>query len=372
MDDNELDKLFGIEGEEAEEEIAKAEPAKTDSESSAADKKEEKNGKPEKSEEPEKQEKTEEPDKAEEDVTVEEAEEEPEPKEVVGIEEYPEPKPKKRELPKIELPEIHIPRAGVLAIALVSLVVLIVCLIAFLPAFRLRTVQIEGNIVLTDEEILEMAGLEYDKHLMSGVSGNLWDVLCLNYGNTEKQIMATNPYVEDITITIKLPSTVYIEVKERSKIAYIKTPDGYAALDRNGLVLELESGEDAEDVRPLICGMQLDSINLGSTVEIKNRSDYDKAIIVLGAILAADNASVGGSYSMFANTKEVRILPSGYVFLTIYSPSQNLIQIKLSDTEGINEDMEWLLYAINANAFDNVTGDGALDMTGDEYIYDEY
>jgi len=252
------------------------------------------------------------------------------------------------------------------------LAVVIVCCVLFLPQFRVRNVTIEGNTVLTDEEIMEMCNFKYNAHLMSGVSGNVFDYLGLNYGKTEQYIKDNNPYVEDIKIKVKLPSTVYIEVKERNKIAYIKTPDGYAALDKNGIVLELSSGDDASEVRPLICGIVTDAVTLGGTVDIVNKTAYNKAIIVLGAILAADNASIGGDYSMFANTSEVRVLPSGYIFLTIYSPSGNLIQIKLNSTDSINEDMAWLLYAFNADAFDKVTTDGALDMTGDEYIYQEY
>ena len=367
MDDNELDKLFGDLEDDAKEDAEVTEP---DKDSASSDDKEdikEKDSKEAETEEEEAKQET----SAEGEKEEEKAEVSDEPKKV--IKKTPKPAPKKEfKLPEIDLPEIHLSRPAILAISLASLIILIVCLVAFLPAFRLRNVKIEGNVVLSDEEILAMTGLEYDKHLMSGVSGNLWDLICLNYGNTERKIKETNPYVEDITISIRIPSTVYIKVKERSKIAYIKTPDGYAALDRNGLVLELESSDNAPHVRPLICGMQLDSIKLGSVVSIKNKNDYNKAIIVLGAILAADNASVSGDYNMFDHTEEVRILPSGYIFLTIYSPSGNLIQIKLSDTEDINDDMAWLLYAINANAFDKVTGDGALDMTGDEYIYDEY
>lgn len=111
---------------------------------------------------------------------------------------------------------------------------------------------------------------------------------------------------------------------------------------------------------------------MGKPVQIENMNDYKKSIIVLGAILAADNASVGGNYSMFENTSEVRILPSGYIFLTIYSPSGNLIQIKLAGTDSIGDNMAWLLYAFNADAFDKVTVNGALDMTGDEYVFKEY
>ena len=267
-----------------------------------------------------------------------------------------------------------IPLSGksILAICLAFAVVLMVVLVMFLPAFRVRNTSVEGNVVLTDQEILKAVGLEYDAHLMSGVSGNIIDILRLDYGKTEQRIKEQNPYVEDIRITIKLPSTVDIKVRERSKVCYIRTPDGYAALDRDGIVLELSSFDSGRTVRPVICGLNVKYAEMGKPVKIENMNDYKKSIIVLGAILAADNASVGGNYSMFENTSEVRILPSGYIFLTIYSPSGNLIQIKLNGTESIGDKMAWLLYVFNGEAFDKITVDGALDMTGEEYIFGEY
>lgn len=267
-----------------------------------------------------------------------------------------------------------IPLSGksIFAIVLALAVVVMVILVMFLPAFRVRNATVEGNVALSDQEILAAAGLEYNAHLMSGISGNIFDVLRLNYGKTEERIMKENPYIEDIRITIKLPSTVEIKVKERSKICYIRTPDGYAALDKDGIVLELSSFDSGKDVRPVICGLDVKYCELGKPVRIDNMNDYKKAIIVLGAILAADNASIGDEYQMFENTAEVRILPSGYIFLTIYSPSGHLIQIKLNGTESIGDKMAWLLYVFNGDGFDKITVDGALDMTGDEYIFDEY
>ena len=267
-----------------------------------------------------------------------------------------------------------IPLSGrsILAIALAAAVVIMAVLVIFLPAFRVRNTQVEGNVALTEQEILKTVGLEYDAHLMSGVSGNILDILRLDYGKTEERIKKENPYIEDIRITVKIPSTVKITVKERSKVCYIRTPDGYAALDTDGIVLELSSSDARKDVRPVICGLNVKYAEMGKKVKIENMNDYKKAIIVLGAILAADNASVGGNYSMFENTSEVRILPSGYIFLTIYSPSGNLTQIKLNGTESIGDDMAWLLYVFNSDAFDKITADGALDMTGEEFVFDEY
>ena len=48
------------------------------------------------------------------------------------------------------------------------------------------------------------------------------------------------------------------------------------------------------------------------------------------------------------------------------------MQIKLNGTESIGDNMAWLLYAFNADAFDKVTVPGALDMTGEEFVFDEY
>lgn len=299
-----------------------------------------------------------------------------EPKEKVSatVKERRQTSPKKRAPEQPENLRNAIPLSGksIFAIFLALAVVVIVILFMFLPAFRVRNATVEGNVALTDQEILAAAGLEYDAHLMSGISGNIFDILKLDYGKTEDRIMKENPYIEDIRITIKLPSTVEIKVRERSKICYIRTPDGYAALDKDGIVLELSSFDSGKDVRPVICGLEVRYCELGKPVVISNMNDYKKSIIVLGAILAADNASVGGDYQMFENTSEVRILPSGYIFLTIYSPSGHLIQIKLNGTESIGDKMAWLLYVFNGDGFDKITVDGALDMTGDEYIFDEY
>ncbi len=400
MDDKELDRLFGRDsGSDEEKETPKKdrkvsskkpekktekEPEKEEKPSSDEDA--EDKASEEKDEEPEDKEVADESDKEESDEKESEEDEEskekdPEEKKSGPKEKAAAPdKERRQRAPGKPAPSEQtdirsaIPLSGksIFAIFLAIVVVIMVVLVIFHPAFRVRNATVEGNVALTDQEILAAAGLEYDAHLMSGISGNIFDILKLDYGKTEQRIMEENPYIEDIRITIKLPSTVEIKVKERSKICYIRTPDGYAALDKDGIVLELSSFDSGKDVRPVICGLEVKYAELGKPVVISNMNDYKKAIIVLGAILAADNASVGGDYQMFENTSEVRILPSGYIFLTIYSPSGNLIQIKLNGTESIGDKTAWLLYVFNGDGFDKITVDGALDMTGDEYIFDEY
>ena len=258
---------------------------------------------------------------------------------------------------------------GISVIVLFVLLVTLVLLFLFLPIFRVREVTVDGNVEMTDEEVLKEVGLEYNAHLMRGVSGNLWDIVRLNYGKTEERIRRENPYIADITITIRIPSEVRITVKERRKIAYVSTPDGYIALDRYGTVLEINSGKIKQDVRPIVYGISVESAKLGEKVTVRDENTYKKAIIVLGSILSADNETISDKFNMFEHTTEVRLLPSGYIFLTIYTASGKPIQVKLNSTDKINDKMTWLLYAFNSNAFDQVTIRGTLDMTGDDPIF---
>lgn len=258
---------------------------------------------------------------------------------------------------------------GITVILFFVIVVTLVLLFLFLPIFRVREVTVDGNVEMTDEEVLKEVGLKYNAHLMSGVSGNLLDILSLNYGKTEERIRRENPYIADITIAVRIPSEVRITVKERRKIAYISTPDGYIALDRYGTVLEINSGKNKRDVRPVVYGITVESAKLGGKVKVSDENAYRRAIVVLGSILSADNATIGDKFNMFEHTSEVRILPSGFIFLTVYTESGKPVQVKLNKTDKINDKMTQLLFLFNSNAFDQVTIKGTLDMTGDEFIF---
>lgn len=392
MDDNELDKLFG------EASAAAKEPSEEgSSDSDAAEKeagadifviKQYEEGRDGEEDEPDddQAEEASDSDESDEEVTEEDEAEESEDSED-GEEDGEEPEedeapkkaPAKRPVPKKRPPQkrplsevIPLSRRGITVIALAAAVIAIVLLILFLPAFRVRNAHVEGNVVMTDQQVLRELKLEYNAHLMGGVSGNILDIIRLDYGKTEERIKRENPYIEDIRVSVKLPSTVDVQIKERMKVCYIRTPDGYAALDREGIVLELTSFDAKKSVRPVICGLNVTYAELGKPVRISNMNDYKKAIIVLGAILAADNASIGDTYSMFENTMEVRILPSGYMFLTVYSPQNKLIQIKFDSLDKISDKTAWLLYAFNSDALDAPKTKGFLDMTGDDPTLREY
>lgn len=240
-----------------------------------------------------------------------------------------------------------------------------------MPFFRIKTINIEGNIVLSDEYILERAGIKYDEHLFSNVSGDLFDILSLDYGNLEDELEASTPYIKNIEISVSFPSTINIEVTERNKVAYIRMPDGYAAIDEEGIVIELMTLDDSVEGHAVITGLDITYARLLEPIGIENSKQYQKAIIILGAILASDINGEQSDYNMFDNVQELRMLPSGEIFLTIVLPNNSTLLVKMDSVETINEDMTWLRFAILEGSI-AVLPDGSLDLTGEEYIYRPY
>ena len=248
-----------------------------------------------------------------------------------------------------------------LAIFLGLILIIIILLIATLPAFKILTINVEGNYYLKTEDIISMSGIQYGSHIFFA-----------DYIGASKTIEDSSAYVRGCKITFSIPSTVTIKVDERSKIANVRTPDGYASVDDNGIVLEMNSFEDGRNVAPVISGLNITHAAVGREIIIDNYSDYQKALIVMGALLAADTNSSDKEYSLFEHTKEVRVLPSGYIFLTIILPNKHTLQVKINSLEQISTDTAWLLYAIDSKVFNEGFPSGSLDMTGEEYVYRQF
>ena len=383
MDDKELDKLFDMEGDDGEEKKLPADEPAVKEEKSGP--KEDKEKEPDKDEEelPDEEEALIE-DEEEAPETEAEEEEEPSIKEKLvrnkeskerKVRPKPEFKPSfdlsgLKKIKDIDLGDIQMKNVLLVFLGLVF-VALLICFFT-LPFFRVLKVNVNGNVVLSKEQILSEAGLSYNSHLFKGISGNPLDFITLNYGKTCKRMMKENPYYEELSIRVSFPSTVNIDLKERSKVSYVRTPDGYAALDMDGVVLELSSGKkEDKDIRPVICGLETKDVVLGRKIVFADENDYKKGLIVLGAILSADMSGEDSEYSLFEHTIEVRVLPSGLVFLTIETPSGAVLQVKIDGVDHISKDMEWLLYSIKRDAYKGLS-DGALDLTGKEQIYRDY
>ena len=249
-------------------------------------------------------------------------------------------------------------RTVLLALLAVS-ALLFVWAFMFHPSMRVETITVNGNYEFSDAEIAEALGIHAGDHILKFT------------GSGRRSLRRSTPYIEKVSVKIRFPSEIVIDVTERHKLAYIKVPDGYAAIDDEGLVLEFISSSNT-DIHPVLCGLDVDNIVIGRTCDVTDSLKFRKMILVLGAVLDADvNSTRNDGYSFYESVREVRAVPSGLIFMTIELPDDTVLQVKLNGIETIADDMQWLLYSIRADAFEGLPA-GSLDMTEEEKIYRAY
>ncbi len=240
----------------------------------------------------------------------------------------------------------------------ISMIVFIWSLI-FHPSMRIETITINGNYEFSDEEILDALNIHVGDHVLKPTLFNA------------RALEESTPYIDDIDVRLDFPSAIVINVVERHRLAYIKVPDGYAVIDQEGMILDFSTFVDA-DVHPVLCGLDLDSVVIGQRTDITDSLKFRKMILVLGAVLDAERGSIrDDGYNFYDSVQEIRVVASGLIFLTVELPDGTELQVKLDGVENIDENMQWLLYAIRADAFEGLPA-GSLDMTEEEKIYRAY
>ena len=240
----------------------------------------------------------------------------------------------------------------------VSLVIFIWSMI-FHPSMRIESITVNGNYEFSDDEILDALNIHVGDHILTPT---FFRAMELESGT---------PYIDDVSVRIDFPSAIVVNVTERHRLAYIRVPDGYAVIDAEGTILDFSTFDDV-DVHPVLCGLDLDSVVIGQRTDITESLKFRKMILVLGAVLDADRGSIrNDGYSFYDSVQEIRVVASGLIFLTVELPDGTVLQVKLAGVENIDENMQWLLYAIRADAFEGLPA-GSLDMTEDEKIYRAY
>ena len=248
----------------------------------------------------------------------------------------------------------------------VLIVLLIVTALVFIwsfifnPSMRIDHIEINGNYEFSDEQIMDALDIHIGDHILKPTLSQ------------SMRLVRSTPYIIDIDVDMDFPSGIVINVTERHRLAYIRVPDGYAVIDSEGVILDFQTFDNAQDVHPILCGLDLNGVVIGQRTEIAESLKFRKMILVLGAVLDADRGSIrNDGYSFYDSVQEIRVLSSGMIFLTIELPDGTVLQVKLAGVENIDDNMQWLLYAIRADAFEGLPA-GSLDMTDDEKIYRAY
>lgn len=116
-------------------------------------------------------------------------------------------------------------------------VILILIILGFSISifFRIAKIEVTGVNACTKEEVIAASGIELEDNLFF-----------IDRFNAISKIFKRLPYVEEVTIDIKLPDTVVIGITECMAIASVRIGNNIWLMDRTGKLLEKTDQAGAE------------------------------------------------------------------------------------------------------------------------------
>ena len=101
---------------------------------------------------------------------------------------------------------------------------------------RIEYIEVEGNILKTDDEIKMLAGIETGSHI--------W----LISKKRAENAIETDPYIQSADIVRIYPNSISINVVERPVAAVIEGISAYAVIDESGYVLSIDDAAKYDDI----------------------------------------------------------------------------------------------------------------------------
>lgn len=161
------------------------------------------------------------------------------------------------------------------------------------PYFNIKNIEVSGNRNISSKEIVDLSRLS---------KGN--NVFYINVQNGENNILS-NPYISEVQIKRKLPSTVQINVKEREALFYNTKDNKYFIVDKNGVVLQKK--DDIKEMHLVkLDGFDYDKSEIGKVLKNDDKSKMD-IVTDLGGIILNSKNTIGITYIDLNSTIDIKI-----------------------------------------------------------------
>ncbi|MBO4235053.1 MAG: FtsQ-type POTRA domain-containing protein [Firmicutes bacterium] len=140
--------------------------------------------------------------------------------------------------------------------------------------FLIENIQVDGNTYYTDTEIKRIADAKTGSNIIfdAGI-------------DRMEEKLEENPFFKTINIKRKLPSTIVIEVEERTQTAAIEFGDKYIIIDDEGVLLRMT------DVAPkltILTGLTVSRMDIGEALEAEEKENLSLALRMLKTMESGD------------------------------------------------------------------------------------
>jgi cell division protein FtsQ len=151
------------------------------------------------------------------------------------------------------------------------------------PFFNIKNITIIGMKHYAENELIQKAGIVVNKNGFEGIGGSIGHFIQLRYGVYEKAIISKCPYIKNVQVQFKLPSTVSIVVEERQPVFLISHKSKYIILSREGIMVELVKARKESNL-PEMRGVIIEKFISGQAISISNMNKLEKCIRIITSI----------------------------------------------------------------------------------------
>lgn len=153
-------------------------------------------------------------------------------------------------------------------IIFIFLIMLLVCIIAFIIIFKtdiftVKYVEFLGNENISEEEIFMDSGIVLGNHIFKEKTNNI------------QSNLYRNPYIKTAIIKRKLPNKLIIQITERVDKAAIPFMNEFLIIDEDGMVLRSSSSNERLKI---IDGLEFSNFMEGTILKARDNDQLNKAL----------------------------------------------------------------------------------------------
>jgi cell division septal protein FtsQ len=244
-----------------------------------------------------------------------------------------------------------------LLVFLTTLAVLLAsaALIAYMPQFRLKKVDVFGDTSLPIEDILPVVEPAPDQFFLIGLGGSVEEWFSLRYPVLEAEMMERFPILESVIVRFAWPSTLRVEVIDKAEVVSARVPQGFALLDTKGTVISIREAPSA--FLPVTDGFLISGdVEVGKPLPVDPKQ-FDQAVRLTAAMIGADAAV---PYEVKLMQVAVQLfLQDGSYRLDLILPQNQRVRVLVEDNSQLADNLITLLLLIREGALTG-RGDGEL------------
>jgi len=212
--------------------------------------------------------------------------------------------------------------------------------------FVIREIEVTGNLNINSAEIAGQSGLYLGMSIFNAEKGAI------------ERNLSANCYVELLDVSIRMPDTVILEIRERTPCAAVNCAGVIMLVDSEWVILERMAEMPQIDGVIVVSGMDVAVGAQGRTIESGAAGQLEAASKVLEAV---------GKAGLEKQISELNVANQDNMYLV----SQSGVQVMLGDEEMLKEKLIWMRAVLETLTADGRMS-GVLDVSsGKNAVYAE-